>query len=144
MLKEYNISNARANLSNVFDDVQNFIPSLIKRRKKNESDGVFLNRTILLDILEKYTFTVDMKLEEDGHYWAWIEPLKLYANGATEEDCRESAVEVVQEFAEDFIEQPIMFQSSNTKPFIPYLFRVLLCDSPKDVMKLLFGENAEV
>src|SRR5690554_149491 len=125
MLKEYSISNARKEISHIFDDIQNYIPSLIEKRKKHESDGIFLNRQLLTYILGKYEFEVDMKLEEDGHYWVWIEPLHLYAYGATELECREAAVEVVSEYADDFIKEPLMFQAKNTKPMIPYVIRIL-------------------
>ena len=59
-----------------------------------------------------------MKLEEDGDYWVWIEPLYLYAYEATELECHEAAVEVVSEYADDFIKEPLMFQAKNTNPMI--------------------------
>lgn len=40
MLKEYSISNARKEISHIFDDIQNYIPSLIEKRK-NMNQMVF-------------------------------------------------------------------------------------------------------
>ncbi|WP_228027717.1 hypothetical protein [Bacillus fonticola] len=145
MLKEYGFSTARKNFTTVFDDVQNYIPSLIRARKQTETDGIMISRLVLAEILERYPFEIDIRLEEDGSYWVWIQPINEYATGNTEAECRQAAVEVAREFAEDLINEPFMFQAKNTRPLIPYAMRILLCDNSQEVEQLLFGaELAEV
>lgn len=139
MLKEYRFSAARQNFTSVFDDVQNFIPSLIKARKQTEADGVILSRLLLAEVLEQYTFDIDMRLEDDGLYWAWVKPFSDYAVGDSEKECKKAAAQMAQEVAEDFIEEPFMFQAKSTRTLIPYTLRILLCDSVEDVEQLLFG-----
>ncbi|HLS10239.1 hypothetical protein [Lentibacillus sp.] len=139
MLKEYRFSAARQSFTTLFDDVQNFIPSLIKARKQSETDGVILNRLLLAEALKPYTFDIDIRLEDDGTYWSWIKPLNDYAMGDTKEDCKRSTAEAAQDFAEDFLNEPYMFQAKNTRTLVPYVLRILLCDSLEDVERLLFG-----
>ncbi|MFD2761044.1 hypothetical protein [Lentibacillus juripiscarius] len=141
MLKEYRFSAARQNFTTVFDDVQNFIPSLIKARKQTETDGVILSRSMLAETLGQYTFDIDIRLENDGTYWAWIMPLNDYAMGDTEEECKRAAAETAREFAEDFMNEPYMFQAKNTRTLTPYALRILLCDTKEDIEQLLFGEE---
>ncbi|WP_268852552.1 hypothetical protein [Anoxybacillus sp. J5B_2022] len=141
MLKEYRFTVARQNFTHIFDDLQKCIPSLVKARKKNETDGVFLNRMLLAQILEPYKFRVDMRKEEDGSFTAWIEPINDYAMGETEAECRRAAAVAAREFAEDFIHHPLMFEAKNTQSLIPYALRILLCESLDDIEHLLFGED---
>lgn len=145
MLKEYRFSAARQNFTSVFDDVQNLIPSLIKARKQTESDGVILSRLVFTEILERFPFQVDMRIEKDGAYWAWLHPIDEYATGQTEAECRQAAVAAAQAFAQTLNDEPFMFQAKNTRPLIPYALRILLCDQPEDIEQLLFGTTiAEV
>lgn len=146
MLKEYRFSAARQEFTSVFDDVQRFIPSLIKARKKSESDGVLLNRNMLADILNKYTFEVDMKLEDDGYYWSIVRPFNNGADfGETAELCRKKTAESALEFAEQLLETPSMFEAENMRPLVPYCLRLLLCDSLEEVENILFEtERAKI
>lgn len=141
MLKEYRFSSARKNFTSVFDDVQNSIPSLIKARKQSEGDGVILSRLLLAEVLEKYIFDIDMHLEDDGSYSAWIKPFNDYAMGSSEKECKRAAAVAAQEFAEDLIDEPSMFQAKNTRHLVPYVLRILLCDSVEDIEQLLFGAD---
>lgn len=139
MLKEYGFTNARQNFSSVFDDMQNFIPSLIKARKQSESDGILLHNGMFKELLlSNYQFEIEVTREDTGEVSLWDNVTNFGAFGDSEDEAIRELALVLKGYAEGYYEQANIFlNDSNTRKQFPYILRVLMCDSTDEIESIL-------
>jgi antitoxin YefM len=137
MLQEIQFTEARNQLSTIYDTVFNaFNPAIIKRK---QSEEIALIRVDLLKtLLAKFTFQPEVIPEEDGSVTLALDQLELYANNATLETAVQDLIQDLKIYAEDYIERPQLFlQAPNRKGHFPYILRILLCENDEDLCSLL-------
>lgn len=144
MLTEVKFSDARANLTGVIDSVQNLIPMVIKPRKSSETNTIMLSQVMLGILLNNFKFDLDIIVEDDESFTLSLDTLELYVNAKTKESAMAELVEDVLGYAQRYIQNPAMYLNApNRRGHLPYVLRVLLCDSPEQVAQLI-GEQCQV
>lgn len=139
MLKEMRFTEARQQLTTVLDEVQSLLPSIIKARKKTETDTLLITKNMFQDLLSMYKFKTEFLDEEEGAFSCWIEPLDLYGYGETKEEALNDLINEVLEYSKEFLENRSLFLNTpNRKGHLPYVLRILLSDSRNEVIDLIF------
>jgi len=142
MLTEVQFTEARNQLSTLYDRVFNaFNPVIIKRK---QSEEIALLRVDLLKmLLAEYDLRPEVIPEADGSVTLALDRLELYTNGDTAEKALADLVEDLKLYARDYIMRPQLFlQAPNRKGHFPYILRVLLCEDDAEIRQLLELKDA--
>lgn len=137
MLSEFKFTDARSNLTGLYNKVYNDgQPVIVKRRQTEE---VLLLRADLQKLLlDKYVFKPEVLHEDDGSVTLAMDDLELYANGGTIEEAAQDFVQDLKLYARDYVQRLQLFLNApNRRSHFPYVLRVLLCDSDEEIRRLL-------
>lgn len=142
MLSELNLTDARKEFSSLYDRVFNsFKPTIIKRKKSEEVLILRVDQQKML--LVNYSLKPDIITEDDGSITLALDNLELYSNSSSLEDAINELIEDLKVYASDYLQRSQLFLNApNRKSHFPYILRVLLCDSDKEIRDLLELSNA--
>ncbi|HHY98850.1 MAG TPA: exoribonuclease R [Firmicutes bacterium] len=144
MLPELRFTEARGRFSAIFDNVWSLLqPTVVVRRRKHE-DILMLRRDLQQNIiLSAYRFPVKITRESDKSYTLTIDALELWANAETLEAAVAQLVADLKEYALSYANNAQLYLNSpNRRQHFPYVLRILMCDSDKEIEHLLELENA--
>lgn len=132
----------RKEWSTICDSVIHEKPKFIKRTR----DKMWLsNLEIMSEILKVYCFTAAKYTEEDGSVTLSLNEIDLVENGKSEQEARFNLGSTILEYAVDYYNDYGLYsQSPNRKAHIPYIFKALIIDNPKEIgdnIKCLDGKN---
>lgn len=124
-------TNVRKEWSAVCDSVIHEKPKFIKRTRDRMW---FSNLETMSEILKAYHFTAQMFIEEDGSVTLSLNEIDLIENGDTEQKARLALGEAILEYSSDYYnEYAVYSHSPNRKGHIPYIFKALIMDNPKEI-----------
>lgn len=137
MLDELQFTEARKDLSTLYNEVFNNYKPMIIRRKQAEE--VLVLRTDLQKmLLSNYTIKPEILHEDDGSVTLALDQLEMYANGKTIEEATKELVEDLKNYAQDYINRSQLFLNApNRRSHFPYVLRILLCENDKEIRDLL-------
>ncbi len=128
-------TNVRKEWSTVCDSVIHNKPKFIKRTRDKMW---FSNLETMSEILKAYHFTAERFLEEDGSVTLSLNEIDLIENGADEETARTNMGNAILEYSADYYNEYELFSHSpNRKNHIPYIFKALIIDNPKEIGELI-------
>lgn len=137
MLTEHNLTEARKELSSLYDAVFNtYKPTIIKRKKTEE---ILLLRVDLQKmLLTHFSLKPEVIPEDDQSITLALDHLEIYVNGATLEDAVKELISELKYYARDYIERSQLFlHAPNRRAHFPYVLRVILCETDEEVRDLL-------
>lgn len=142
MLTEVKFTEARNQLSSLYDLVfHDYTPAVI-RRKQSEEVAV-MRVDLLKNLLSNYDFGLAITHESDGSITLSLDCVELYANADNLEKAMDELIEDLKFYANDFIQRSqLFFNAPNRKEHFPYLFRVLLCENDTEIKQLLVPDHA--
>ena len=118
------------------DSVIHNKPKFIKRTRDRMW---FSNLETMEEILKAYKFTAKRFIEEDGSVTLSLCEIDLVENGANEQEARLKMGKSILEYATDYYnEYELYSQAPNRKHHVPYIFKALIMDDPKQI-----GEEVE-
>ncbi len=137
MLSEHNLTEARKGFSALYDEVFNsFRPSIIKRKKTEEL--LMLRVDSLKMLLSHFSLKPEIIQEEDGSVTLALEHLEMFVNADSAEKALQELMGDLKFYADDYLERAQLFMHApNRRNHFPYILRVLLCDSDKEIRELL-------
>ena len=113
------------------DSVIHNKPKFIKRTRDRMW---FSNLEIMEEILKVYKFTAESFIEEDGSVTLSLNEIDLIENGANEQEARLNLGKAILEYATDYYnEYELYSHTPNRKHHIPYIFKALIMDNPKQI-----------
>ena len=128
-------TNVRKEWSTVCDSVIHNKPKFIKRTRDKMW---FSNLETMSEILKAYHFTAERFLEEDGSVTLSLNEIDLIENGVDEETARNNMGNAILEYSADYYNEYELFSHSpNRKNHIPYIFKALIIDNPKEIGELI-------
>lgn len=126
----------RKEWSAVCDSVVHNKPKFIKRTRDRMW---FSNLETMEEILRAYKFTAEKFLEEDGSVTLSLCEIDLVENGIDEQEARFNLGKAILEYSTDYYnEYELYSHAPNRKQHIPYIFKALIMDNPKQI-----GEEVE-
>ena len=142
MLSELNLTDARKEFSSLYDRVFNsFKPTIIKRKKSEEVLVLRVDQQKML--LVNYSLKPEIITEDDGSITLALDNLEIYSNSTSLENAINELIEDLKVYASDYLQRSQLFLNApNRKSHFPYILRVLLCDSDKEIRDLLELSNA--
>ena len=124
------------------DSVIHNKPKFIKRTRDRMW---FSNLETMEEILKAYKFTAERFIEEDGSITLGLCEIDIIENGADEQEARLNLGNAILEYATDYYnEYELYSHAPNRKHHVPYIFKALIMDNPKqigDVVECHDGEN---
>ena len=118
------------------DSVVHNKPKFIKRTRDRMW---FSNLETMEEILKAYKFTAEKFFEEDGSVTLSLCEIDLVENGADEQEARLNLGKAILEYATDYYNDYELYSHApNRKQHIPYIFKALIMDNPKQI-----GEEVE-
>ncbi|MBP2657191.1 MAG: hypothetical protein H6Q69_223 [Firmicutes bacterium] len=141
MLKNINFSEARAQLSPIFDQVLNDQQPIIVKRKRDEA--FIIKCELQKQILSNYNLNVEEMPEDDGSMTLAIHQLAIVVNQKTLPEAIEDLISELKIYAEEYMNRLQLFLNApNRKGHLPYTLRILMCESDKEIAEMLVFENA--
>ena len=137
MLAELNFTNARNNLSSVYDEVYNDLKPIIIRR--NVKEQVIMLRTDLQKLLlSNFSLKPEVLPEEDGSITLAIDLIDISINADSLDQAKQEMAKELSLYARDYMERSQLFLNApNRRSHFPYVLRILLCDNVEEVGQLL-------
>ena len=121
----------REEWSSVCESVINDKPKFIKRTRDKMW---FSNIELMLELLAVYRFTAQKIMEEDGSVTLSLNEIDLVENGSDEADVRLKMGNAIIEYSVTYYnEYTIYSHSPNRRHHIPYIFKALMMDNPKEI-----------
>ncbi|MDN5345156.1 MAG: antitoxin YefM [Clostridia bacterium] len=137
MLAEYQFTEARRGFSGIYNRVFNALTPVVIKRKQNEQVLV-IRPDLEQEILARYSLKPEVLQEDDGSVTLALDALELAVNAPTKDEAIKALVEDLKFYARDYIERSQLFLNSpNRRQHLPYLLRVLLCNSEAEIQSLL-------
>lgn len=141
MLIEKDVTEFRSRLREYYNQVYLGRKPMVLTRKGDEH-VVALNLGDLLTILDSHRFNVVVTTSPDGAV-ASLEALELWGSGETPEAAISDLASDLRQYAEDYYERIQLFLNSpNRRHHFPWVLRVLLCEQPDEVARLLEVSHA--
>ena len=136
-LKEASFSEARSQLSRLFDEViEDLRPVLIRRKGREEA--LLLRRDNLEVLLEPFTLTVQVMPEDDGSVTIAVDELEWAINAPTREAAVEELLEDLRQYAGDYLARaPVFLRAPNRRTHFPYVLRILLASTDEQIRRML-------
>lgn len=137
MLIETNFTNARKDLTELYNRAWNELqPTIIKRKQTEEV--LMLRKDQLQDILSVYNITPQILPETDGSITMVIEGLDIAVNGPTKDVAINALIEDLKIYAEDYQSNLQLFlHAPERKEHFPYMLKLWMCSSDEDIKALL-------
>ncbi|MCM1284305.1 MAG: hypothetical protein NC180_12300 [Muribaculaceae bacterium] len=121
----------RKEWSAVCDSVIHEKPKFIKRTRDRMW---FSNLETMSEILKIYRFTAQRFIEDDGTITLSLNEIDLVENGENEAEVRLSLGNAILEYSLDYYKNyEVYSHAPNRKEHIPYIFRALIIDNPKEI-----------
>ncbi len=121
----------RKQWSCVCDSVIHEKPKFIKRTRDRMW---FSNLETMSDILAAYHFTAEKFAEEDGSVTLSLNEIDLVENAGDEQTVRFEMGKAILEYSEEYYrEYELYSHSANRKQHVPYIFKALIMDDPKQI-----------
>lgn len=138
MLRTLNVAEARAKFREVMTSaVHDHRPLAIARGSAVSEAIVVLGLDDLARFLSAYRFPVTLE-QGDGAVVASLADLELWGSGYTRQAAIRDLRDDLIQYAQDYFERASLFlQAPNRAHHAPWLLRVLLCESPEEVERLL-------
>ena len=137
MLAEYQFTEARKDFSGLYNRVFNALTPVVIRRKQNE-EVLVIRPDLEQEILTRYSLKPEVIMEDDGSITLALDDLELAVNAPTKDEAIRELVVDLKLYACDFMERSQLFLNSpNRRQHLPYLLRVLLCNSDAEIRSLL-------
>lgn len=137
MLKELTITDARKQLSNLFDSAYNeYKPVMVKRKQTEEV--LILRKDLQQMILSDFTLKPEVLREEDGSVTLSLDTLEIYVNAEDKQKAEEELIKELKIYAQDYIQRSQLFLNApNRRAHFPYVMRILLCEDDKELHQML-------
>jgi hypothetical protein len=142
MLESVTVSEAR-NLGPLFDRaVHHHSPIRIERWKRDAA--LLMSEDFLLQLLQQFTFHVNVIPEESGEYTLWIAELDIGAHGDTLATARAALLQAVRAYVRHYFKRWDMYRHlKETQDQLPYVMRLGLARDDQDLGRLLFGSASQ-
>ncbi len=103
----------------------------------------FIKTGLLQDILKAYSFKPMVFLDDETMtHNIHLDELKLYAYADTVEEATEQIIDLVIDYARDYIDRLGLFLNiPDRKEQYPYVLRISHCQNRDEIERLLFGSN---
>lgn len=136
-LTEASFSEARSQLSRLFDEViEGLRPVLIRRKGREEA--LLLRRDNLEVLLEPFTLTAQVMREEDGSTTIAIDELEWAVNAPTREAAVQELLDDLRHYAGDYLERaPVFLRAPNRRTHFPFVLRILLASTDEQIRRML-------
>lgn len=136
-LTEASFSEARSQLSRVFDEVvEDLRPVLIRRKGREEA--LLVRRAELEVVLEPFTLTARVMREEDGSVTIAVDELEWAVNAPTRDAAGEELLDDLRQYAGDYLARaPVFLRAPNRRTHFPYVLRILLASSDEELRRML-------
>lgn len=132
----------RKEWSAVCDSVIHDKPKFIKRTRDKMW---FSNLETMEEILKAYQFTAQKFIEEDASVTLSLNEIDLVENGKDEQEARMNLAKSILEYSMEYYNDYELYSHSpNRKKHIPYIFKALIIDDPKeigDIIQCQDGKN---
>ncbi len=129
-IKETRFSEARSQLSRLFDEVMEDLRPVLIRRKGRE-EALLLRRENLEALLEPFTLKAKVMREDDGSTTIAVDELEWAVNGPTREAAVKALLDDLRQYAGDYLARaPVFLRAPNRRTHFPYVLRILL--DPRD------------
>jgi antitoxin YefM len=137
MLSELKFTDARKELTDLYNEVfNNYRPVIIRRRQAEEV--LVLRLDLQKALLSSYALKPEVIREEDGSVTLALDQLELYVNGDSTDQAAQDLVNDLKFYAQDYMERSQLFLNApNRRPHFPYILRVLMCESDEEIRGLL-------
>lgn len=129
-MNKINVTDARKDMSSFFDSVIHEKPIILKRRKY---EAVLVERSLLSMMLEYASINVSC-LESNGKWLYRAKDLDIIAEGETKIEAENNLCLELSKYANDVYDNFMYYYyGQNIKNRLPYVFRILLCDSIEEI-----------
>lgn len=136
-LTEATFSQARSQLSRLFDEVIDELRP-VRIRRKGREEALLLRRDELETLLEPFTLTAQVILEEDGSVTIAADELEWAVNAPTREEAVRDLVKDLREYAGEYLARaPVFLRAPNRRVHFPYVLRILLAPTDDEVRRML-------
>ncbi len=137
MLTEMQFTEARKDLSSLYNKVYStFEPVIIKRKQTEEI--MALRVDLQKQLLANFKLKPEILSEEDGSITLALDQLEMYVNGQNIEIAVCELIKDLKEYAIDYLRRSqLFFNAPNRKSHFPYVLKVLLCDTDEEIRSLL-------
>ena len=134
-------TDVRKEWSTICDSVIHDKPKFIKRTRDKMW---FSNLDTMLQILEAYSFTAKKFTENDGSITLSLNEIDLVENGCDEFSARLALGNAILDYAIDYYkEYSFYIHSPNRKGHVPYIFKALIMDNPKQIGDIIICQDGE-
>lgn len=142
MLESVTVSEAR-NLGPLFDRaVHHHAPIRIERWKRDAA--LLMSEDFLLQLLQQFTFHVNVIPEETGEFTLWVSELDIGAHGGTLAAARAALLQVVRAYVRHyFMRWDVYRHLKETQDQLPYVMRLGLARDDQDLGRILFGAASQ-
>lgn len=131
----------RKEWSSFCDGVIHDKPIFIKRTRDKMW---FSNLDTMSEILKAYEFTASIFQEEDSSITLSLNEIDLIENGETEDAARVAMGNAILEYsAEYYMNYDLYSHAPNRKGHVPYIFKALIMDDPKEIGESIQCRNGE-
>lgn len=145
MLEEIGFTDARADLSSVFDRVIHQIQPVIIRRRQDKA--VIMKNDMLALLLQHLQLKGEMVVDSDKSYTVTLDaPFDLYGNGPTPEEAINDLVQDLKLYAEQYMSLlPVFLHAPNRREHLPYILKItLFANEDAQIKEMLCIRHAEV
>lgn len=134
LLDSMPFTNARANLSGIFDKLMNNEKAAVAINRKNKEEILLMKRETQKAMLTAYRLKGEFYTESDHSYTISITPLDIVENGVTLEDALNSVINELKIYAADYIERlPLFMNAPNRRDHLPFVMRIILADDDTEL-----------
>ena len=141
MLKEVGFTEARANLSALFDNVINREQPLVINRKRDKA--VLIEGGMMEYLLSSYHVEGEVYRDEDGSYTVSLDSIDIVENAQTKDQAIEAVIQELKVYAQEYFTRLSVFlHAPNRKIHLPYVLRVLLSKEDSEIKDMLVLRDA--
>lgn len=128
-------TDVRREWSAVCDSVIHEKPKFIKRTRDKLW---FSSLETVKELLDVYRFTARKFVEDDGSVTLSLNEIDLVENGIDEDTARMNLAQSIMEYSVEYYNEYERYsRSPNRKSHIPYIFKALIIDDPKQIGEML-------
>jgi hypothetical protein len=128
----------------VRDNFGGFIDSVVREKpqavRRNRDLIVAVSRDEMDMFLSPYELTMEHEIGEDGRYYGSFEEIDVVGEGNSLEELKLVLANDVIEYAKEYWENLDRYiHAPNRKAHYPFVFRIMLQDSPEGVLNFIRG-----
>lgn len=134
-------TDVRKEWSTICDNVIHDKPQFIKRTRDRMW---FSNLATMTEILKAYSFTAKKLIENDGSITLSLNEIDLIENGKNESSARLALGNAILEYSFEYYKNYSFYSHSpNRQSHIPYVFKALIMDDPKEIGEIIACQDGE-